>query len=580
MKPILEIALEYIEHGWSIIPIKPGEKIPLLESWLPFQKRQATKQEVTEWFTKWPNANLAIIVGQISGLLVIDIDDPIEGEKSFRQFFGEIKTLTVKTPRGIHYYFKHPGDKPIHNSIRAAPGLDIKADGGYVLAPPSAGYKWLGGNLIDLPGSAILEVQNKPKVNLSSTDDIPEGGRNNAIAQKAGKLLSMKHSPEETFTICLAYNKAFCRPPLPEHEIRTIVTSIAARDQEKRSKIPVKAGEFVVTKFKDIKEEKIQWLWPGVIPTGKLSLFIGDPGHGKSLLSVSLAAIISAGGHFPDGHKAKVGNVMMVFSEDNAADTVKPRLRLAGADHSKVHYLEVSARMLKLDTDLSKLKDTIEQYQINFLTIDPLSAYLGGINSWKDDEVRRLLAGVGDIATKTDCAILGIMHLNKKVSANAFDRGMGSIAFTAVARSVFLVGAYPEENDTRKVLAPVKANLAEAHKSMTYRIESSEDNYPYIEWGEETSITASDILKSESVGVSTDGQLEQAIEFLKKELRDGEKLATLMFELGTTREGLSEKTIRSAQKQLQIVPRRHLGRSFWRLPVVASEPKQEDPFGF
>src|SRR5438105_14952300 len=102
----LEIALEYHHHGWSIIPIKPGEKTPLIPSWLEFQKRQPSIEEITEWFEKWPDANVAIIVGKISGLVVIDIDDLVEGEKSFRQYFGNITTLTVKTPHGIHYYFK------------------------------------------------------------------------------------------------------------------------------------------------------------------------------------------------------------------------------------------------------------------------------------------------------------------------------------------------------------------------------------------------------------------------------------------------------------------------------------------
>src|SRR5258705_3151321 len=276
----LKAALEYLNHGWSIIPIKAGEKVPLLDSWLPYQKKQATKEEITKWFTQWPDANLAIIVGQISGLLVIDIDDPVEGEKSFRKYFGDVKTLTVKTPRGIHYYFKHPGDREINNAIRAAPGLDIKGDGGYVLAPPSIGYSWIKNVIVSLPNQTLLtESKAKKKVNLASKDIIIEGGRNNDIAQFAGKLLGLGLSIEEVFTQSFARTKVFHAPPLSEHEIKTIVTSIATKEQAKQAIKPIKSGVriHIMEDFDTIEKENITWLWPQTLPCGTYSLIIGGP---------------------------------------------------------------------------------------------------------------------------------------------------------------------------------------------------------------------------------------------------------------------------------------------------------------
>lgn len=573
----LKEALEYINHGWSIIPIKPGEKVPLLTSWLEFQKRHATEVEVTEWYTKWPDANLAIIVGQISGLLVIDIDDLVVGEKSFRKYFGNITTLSVKTPNGIHYYFKHPGDKQISNAIRAAPGLDIKGDGGYVLAPPSVGYKWIRNTLADLPNQTLLtEIKSKSKVDLTSTEIVHEGGRNNDIARFAGKLFSLGLSIEEVFTQSLARTKAFHTPPLPEYEVKTTVNSIAAKEQAKKDAIPVKPGSLILTKFQNIKEEKIEWIWPGVIPKGKLSLIIGDPGHGKSLLSVHVAACVSAGLEFPDGTRPETGNVLMVFCEDEAGDIVRPRLRVAGANLDNITHLEISERFMKLDTDIPKIEDAIKQTEAKLLVIDPISAYLGAVNSWKDDEVRRLLAMVGGLSTRTNCAILCIMHLNKKVSSNAIDRGMGSIAFSAVARSVFLVGNHPEENDPRKILAPVKTNLVEKAKSMIFRINSSQDNYPYIEWEGESSYGTKDILMTGVAGTEEDNKLEQAIIFLENQLRSGDKAARLLYEIGV-KEGLTEVTIDRAKKRLGIKSVRDRDRWFWNLPYKPRK-MEDDPF--
>lgn len=571
----LTAALSYLNHGWSVIPIIPGEKRPLIESWIEFQKRQPTIEEATNWFQKWPDANIAIIVGRISGLVVIDIDDPIEGEQSFRKYFGGVVTLTVKTPHGIHYYFKHPGDKVISNSIRAAPGLDVKADGGYVLAPPSVGYQWIKNTIVDLPQQTLLlDATLKKKVDLADENPILEGGRNNTLTRKAGKLFALGHPKEEVFTICKAFNLAYCKPPLTEFEVRSIVESIGSRELQKQAIAPPKTGAFIVAPFKSIEEEKVDWIWPGVIPKGKLSLLIGDPGHGKSLLSVEIAACISSSKQFPDGTKPETGNVLMVFCEDGAGDTVKPRLRLAGANMDKVFHLTINNRFLKLDTDLTQLTEVIKQTNAALLVIDPISAYLGSINSWKDDEVRHLLAGVGDLAAKTKCSILCIMHLNKKVSSNAIDRGMGSIAFSAVARSVFLIGPHPEEHDTRKILAPVKANLVETSKSRMFRINSSDDKVPYIEWDGETNYTARHILLREITGLDENSNLERAIRFIEDQLKNGEKAATVIYNLAQ-KEGLSDNILTIAKKQLGVQTNRNNEGSFWFL-----HSKTHDGFGF
>jgi len=264
----------------------------------------------------------------------------------------------------------------------------------------------------------------------------------------------------------------------------------------------------------------------------------------------------------------------MVFCEDGAGDTVKPRLRVAGADMNRVFNLTVNGRFLKLDTDLTQLTEVIKQTNATLLIIDPISAYLGNINSWKDDEVRHLLAGVGDLAARTKCSVLCIMHLNKKVSSNAIDRGMGSIAFTAVARSVFLIGAHPEENDSRKILAPVKANLVETSKSRMFRINSSADHIPYIEWDEESSYTARQILLREITGLDENSNLERAIRFIEDQLKSGEKAATVIYNLAK-KEGLSESIITTAKKKLPIEANQRSEGSFWTLPT-----KAHDGFGF
>lgn len=145
-KLLVDLALYYIQIGFSVIPIKPGGKESLID-WKFFQSRKTIPEEAQNWWTEKPNANIGIITGSISGILVMDVDGA-EGIETLRQL--EVpSTWKAQTGKGYHYYFKHPGGK-IPNRIRMLPGVDLKADGGYVVAPPSIHpterpYTWLQG---------------------------------------------------------------------------------------------------------------------------------------------------------------------------------------------------------------------------------------------------------------------------------------------------------------------------------------------------------------------------------------------------------------------------------------------------
>ncbi len=157
----LEAALEYLDRGWSVIPIKPDAKRPAIK-WKDFQEQHPTEEQVVEWWTKWPDYDIAIITGQISGIAVVDCDNPEALEKALGA--GMRSPIRVKTKRGVHLYFEHPCD-----GIRRGPraginstgsdwpkinGLDFRGDGSYALLPPSKNYEWdigVGLDWDDLP---------------------------------------------------------------------------------------------------------------------------------------------------------------------------------------------------------------------------------------------------------------------------------------------------------------------------------------------------------------------------------------------------------------------------------------------
>ena len=207
-------------------------------------------------------------------------------------------------------------------------------------------------------------------------------------------------------------------------------------------------------RFTDITETSITWLWQGYIPRGKLCLLDGDPGTGKSTLMLDLAARVSAGKAMPDGSASEQGTVLLASAEDDAADTILPRLRAAGANLGRVvelgppFDLEGKPRPLTL-ADASYIETRIRHHKAALLVMDPLMAFMpSGTDSNVDSDVRVHLAGLRLAAERTGCAIVLVRHLNKSGGTNPVYRGGGSIGFIGAARMGFLVAPAPADDIT------------------------------------------------------------------------------------------------------------------------------------
>ena len=149
--------------------------------------------------------------------------------------------------------------------------------------------------------------------------------------------------------------------------------------------IPIRRPKADLTCFADIQESRLEWLWPGRIPLGKLSVIAGDPGLGKSLVTIAIAAAVTSEAKWPDCHEyAPHGSVILLSGEDDDSDTVKPRLRAAGADLDNIYSMSAviqnddgSRRGLALDRDADLLRDAIHRHQnCRLLVIDPISAFI------------------------------------------------------------------------------------------------------------------------------------------------------------------------------------------------------------
>jgi putative DNA primase/helicase len=281
----------------------------------------------------------------------------------------------------------------------------------------------------------------------------------------------------------------------------------------------------------EIEVKPIDWLRAPYFAKGKLHEVVGDAGLGKSLFTIDLIARITLGRGFPDPRQSSdVGVVAILSAEDDAADTLVPRLIAAGANLDRVRIVEpaMGDLPLTLPDHLSLLEETIRRYEVVAIFIDPLSAFLSDkIDSHNDSSARRVLFALSELAKRTHCAIIVIRHLNKNSSVErAQYRSSGSIAFTAATRASYLVGLDPRDKspDPRRIFACIKINFAAKPPALMFCPAPSQENpdVPVLEWIDESCpLSADDLLRSRKMRNAD--ALSEAVEFLKDELRDGAK---------------------------------------------------------
>jgi hypothetical protein len=333
------------------------------------------------------------------------------------------------------------------------------------------------------------------------------------------------------------------------------------------------ASRLTVRCLADVVPRKLEWLWPGMLPLGKLSLFCGDPGLGKSFVTCDLAARVSRGGAWPNGDATQsAGSVLILACEDDVEDTIRPRLDDAGADVSRIHVIDSvcvrnKERGFALDADMPLLKREVERLEdVRLLIIDPISAYCGKADTHRNSEVRTMLSPLTDLAAESQFAVVGINHLTKS-GGKAVYRGMGSIAFNAAARAVVNFYRDPEDED-RRLIVTTKMNLTAESCGLAYRIEDGA-----VVWDDDpVDLTADELetLESAGGGKTKGAARERAIEFLQATLSGGRMASTELFETAAS-VGIKERTLRRALKDLGCIKSKDgmEGGFSWELPPDA-----------
>jgi putative DNA primase/helicase len=375
----------------------------------------------------------------------------------------------------------------------------------------------------------------------------------------------------------------------------------------------------------------MRWLWPGRIPIGRVTLLVSDPGLGKSLVTLDIAARVSSGTPWPDetrqGDKenrrqgeapvdlvcsssrclpvslssplpvspsppprVSPASVLLLTAEDSLADTIRPRLEAMGADCSRILAItavpgqggDAVPRQFQLRRDLARLANLLDTVpDCRLLVVDPISAHLGSTSENVNADVHGLLVPLANLARQRNLAVLAVSHLRKQQGA-AIHRTMGSLAFVAAARAVWVIVKDPDDQ-RRRLLLPLKNNLAPDVTGLAYTIESTDPDGsgpPVVCWSPEPVSATADLILARRPRGRPDDERQQAARWLRETLSAGPRLARDIKEEAEVN-GFSQGTLRRAFRDVAGQAVREgfgpFGQWLWRLPGVNGQSPDGGP---
>ena len=454
----------------SVIPLKPREKKPALDSWTEYQTRKATREERAGWKKQFPGCNWGLVCGRVSNLVALDFDGEA-GKALFAEHNLHGKQPTNLTGKGYHGLFLPPS-VPLKNGVRIVDGLDIRADGGYIVIPPSIHpsgrkYAWQVAPwmlppppLPDWVPPLLDKRENVPPLPIGSTDGLPpgvgEGQRNHTAAQYAGRYLAKGLSAEETFQVLRAWNGKNS-PPMPESELRNVILSIASKEASKAVSLEViGAADLVRSRF-----EAPEMLVKPFLPSGGKAILAGNSGTGKTLLAQNLAYSVASEIALFERFEVARGNVLYVDSESTQDLTrariakIKSGLNVA---HAGVSFVFPGKRLdLGIPRNREDLCRKIEQEKSSLLILDSFLCFASLKSENDNAEVRAWLENISDISKATGAALLLLDHA-AKASPERSKAGISVTARGAGAKHDWadLVLTFEEKKNEQKFLRTLR----------------------------------------------------------------------------------------------------------------------------
>ncbi len=626
MTPLHQAALDYAARGIPVFPIVPGTKKPACEH--SFKDATTDPAIITAWWTG-ADYNIGTEPGAWGHVVVdIDDKKGHQGSKSWAALCPEADTFMVRTPSGgYHAYFKgslssSAGKLGDGLDVRGVGGYVLLppsfADGAqYHIA--------LDNPILDLP-PILAELLDKPKREPAKAPEgvelDPEGiedwacalieatilqdgpavvganlnERTVALAMRLGDGPQYGYAVSENSAVCVmlrhwsnearveeaihnAYNsrqnplgcgqygsasrkydplRGEPRPYDPEPAL------VVWPEQEAATyPIPVKRAGLI--SGGSLIMEPVKWIWPGWLASGKFHVLGGQKGAGKSTITFSLLAQITVGGRWPDGTNAPLGDVLIWSGEDDARDTILPRLVSAGGDRNRVWFpdrvslSDGSRRHFDPALDMAGLlEDCRSLPSLQVIVIDPIVSASAG-DSHKNAETRRGLQPIVDFAEETGAAVIGITHFTKGTKGQSpIERITGSLAFGAMPRVVW-GAAKSEDEAAARVLVRIESNIGKSGGGYEYLLQQSPvpgQNFlaQCAVWGSHLEGSAREIIDGLE-GEGQGGKRLQAVMLLQSLLTPAGNAGVLVKEIKAAAEahGISWPTVERAKAKMGTI---------------------------
>lgn len=458
MKSSEEVLIQdYIDSGWSILPVKPEEKRPYMTNWLQYTRTRASAEVATRWFRTLSGAGVGVVTGRISNMVVLDVEsycrEPIES--ILKRWPTHMVSRTGSG--GYHLFYQYPTNVvKVSNRVGIFEGADLRADGGFIVLPPTMHqcgkrYEWVERGPMGMFPQELLNLQSRPTTQnegwvTETLRGVSEGGRNDACARLAGYFFKKGVASDIVETLLMEWNERN-DPPLPVREVRTTMKSIershsgAERqftsvefDDDKTQK-EEQESTFDVMRMCDYVKgyggDGVSWLVDDWLPDASITFLISPPESYKTWILLDLAVSVSTGVPFLGSYEVHEKGPTLIIQQEDSHSGLTDRLALiveqklglrANIDGDTWQvpsmpdlpiYVHPS-RMLRFDNKkvIEELEKQIEVIKPKVIMIDPLYSTTSSTDNYMSDLANQMMV-LKAWRDKYGCSFV-IAHHSKK----------------------------------------------------------------------------------------------------------------------------------------------------------------------
>ena len=352
---VSEQAAEYVDNGWSVLPVRPEEKRPYMTNWLQYTKTRAPKAMVESWFTNLTGAGVGVVTGRISNMVVLDVESscPYPIEDLLKKYPTQM--IARSGGGGFHLFYQYPTNQSrVSNRVRIFEGADLRADGGFIVLPPTMHpsgnrYEWVRRGPLGTFPADLLDLQAQPKTSgdgwiTEALRGVSEGGRNDACARLAGYFFKKGMNSDIVEALLLDWNERN-EPPLPVNEVRTTIKSIERShavgdtqftqvqfEDDRPAQEQKPESSFGVMKLNDYVKgyggDGVSWLVDEWLPDKSITFLVSPPESYKTWLLLDLAVSVAAGVPFLGKYQINSPGPTLIIQQEDSHSGLTDRLAL------------------------------------------------------------------------------------------------------------------------------------------------------------------------------------------------------------------------------------------------------------